>query len=123
MPIRLSFPASDRSPDDLLHIEERPALSFLRRSLYFHSGVRVSNPLAPSQAAFAPLYWLCRFGGYGDKWSSEYVFRTRGRYPAPPPKPTRVAGFGGGEIGSTGDLKGVLLPGMIPPLSGQTYSC
>ena len=33
------------------------------------------------------------------------------------------AGFGGGEIGSTGDPKGDLLLGMIPPLSGQTYSC
>ena len=35
----------------------------------------------------------------------------------------RDAGFGGGEIGSTRDVKGALLPGMIPPLSGQTYSC
>ena len=34
-----------------------------------------------------------------------------------------AAGFGGGEIGSTGDLKGDLSLGMIPPLSGQTYSC
>ena len=37
--------------------------------------------------------------------------------------PCAVAGFGGGEIGSTGDPKDDLLPGMIPPLSGQTYSC
>ena len=46
---------------------------------------------------------------------------------AVPGASTKVLGkhedFGGGEIGSTGDVKGVLLPGMIPPLSGQTYSC
>ena len=39
------------------------------------------------------------------------------------PSPRQTAGFGGGEIGSTGDQKDDLLPGMIPPLSGQTYSC
>ena len=39
------------------------------------------------------------------------------------PSPLGEAGFGGGEIGSTGDQKGDLSLGMIPPLSGQTYSC
>ncbi len=39
------------------------------------------------------------------------------------PSPFRRAGFGGGEIGSTGDPKDDLSPGMIPPLSGQTYRC
>ena len=44
---------------------------------------------------------------------------TRRLHPSPPD----TAGFGGGEIGSTGDLKDALSLGMIPPLSGQTYSC
>jgi hypothetical protein len=45
---------------------------------------------------------------------------TRRLHPSPL---LRAAGFGGGEIGSTGDPKDDLSPGMIPPLSGQTYSC
>jgi hypothetical protein len=36
---------------------------------------------------------------------------------------TCQAGFGGGEIGSTGSVKDGLLPGMVPPSSGRTYSC
>jgi hypothetical protein len=32
----------------------------------------------------------------------------------------RDAGFGGGEIGSTGSVKDDLLPGMVPPSSGRT---
>jgi len=45
---------------------------------------------------------------------------TRRLHPSPR---LNAAGSGGGEIGSTGDQKGALLLGMIPPLSGQTYSC
>ena len=39
------------------------------------------------------------------------------------PSPSFSEGSGGGEIGSTGDPKGDLSLGMIPPSSGQTYSC
>ena len=39
------------------------------------------------------------------------------------PSPSFSEGSGGGEIGSTGDLKGDLSLGMIPPSSGQPYSC
>jgi len=43
-----------------------------------------------------------------------------GAVPGASTKTCFEAGFGGGEIGSTRDVKGDLLPGMIPPLSGQT---
>ena len=41
-----------------------------------------------------------------------------GAVPGASTQARRQAGFGGGEIGSTGSVKGVLLLGMVPPSSG-----
>ena len=45
-------------------------------------------------------------GGYGDKLTSEYVFRTRGRYPAPPPEPFVFGGLRRGRNRFDGGPKG-----------------
>src|SRR6476660_103521 len=56
--------------------------------------------------------------GYGDKWPSQETHRTRGQYPAPPPKPGEHR-FRRGRNRIDEGVKGVLLLGMVPPLSGH----
>jgi hypothetical protein len=63
--------------------------------------------------------------GYGDKRRRNKLFGpgggTRRLHQSPLLNTVRApgAGFGGGEIGSTGSVKDDLLPGMVPPSSGR----
>ena len=64
--------------------------------------------------------------GYGDKRRRNKLFGPGGgtrRLHLSPALIMRCADLGGGEIGSTGSVKGALLLGMVPPSSGRFYSC